>query len=351
MTPMRPWHPIPIADNGEPLQALPSFLLRIEPHPYRQLGAPYGPDGCPFRLRQGVIERLRRAQLELAATAPGWRLAIFDAWRPVAVQRFMVEHAIREECLVRGVDPDQEGPERDAAVEAVGRFWAPPSDDPATPPPHSTGAAVDLTLADASGRLLAMGGEIDAIGILRALRVRAGIQDDVTFANLSGQWFEVGDNQLNDAFRRFKDLADRKKVVYDEDISALVDDQFRDNERIKLIALDVRSGTRTKPTAEMELEVDGKVVKATETGDGPVDATFKAIHALFPHTANLQLFQIGAITEGTDAQARTTVRLEENGKLVDGQGADTDTIVASARAYIHALNKLIVKRERTQPAE
>lgn len=161
---------------------------------------------------------------------------------------------------------------------------------------------------------------------------------------------DVGDNQLNDAFRRFKDLADRKKVVYDEDISALVDDQFRDNERIKLVALDVRSGTRTKPTAEMELEVDGTLVKATETGDGPVDATFKAIHALFPHTANLQLYSVGAVTTGTDAQAKVTVRLEEGGKMVDGQGSDTDTIVASARAYVHALNKLVVKRERTEPA-
>jgi 2-isopropylmalate synthase len=81
-----------------------------------------------------------------------------------------------------------------------------------------------------------------------------------------------------------------------------------------------------------------------------VDATFKAIQLIFPHTANLVLFSVGAVTEGTDAQAKTTVRLEENGKMVDGQGADTDTIVASARAYIHALNKLLVKRVRTEPA-
>jgi 2-isopropylmalate synthase len=85
-------------------------------------------------------------------------------------------------------------------------------------------------------------------------------------------------------------------------------------------------------------------------GDGPVDATFKAIRALFPHEAELKLYSVGAVTEGTDAQAKVTVRLEENGKLVDGQGADTDTLVASARAYLHALNKLMVKRARTAPA-
>jgi len=161
---------------------------------------------------------------------------------------------------------------------------------------------------------------------------------------------EIGDNQLNDAFRRFKDLADRKKVVYDEDISALVDEEFRDNERIRFVSLDVRSGSKAPPRAEMELEVDGTVVAAAETGDGPVDATFKAIQTIFPHAAHLQLYSVGAVTTGTDAQAKVTVRLEEGGKMVDGQGSDTDTIVASAKAYVHALNKLLVKRTRTEPA-
>ncbi len=162
--------------------------------------------------------------------------------------------------------------------------------------------------------------------------------------------YKIGDNQLNDAFRRFKDLADRKKVVFDEDIVALVDDEvMRDHERIRFVSLDLHAGSKSPPRAELELEVDGVVKSAAATGDGPVDATFKAIQAIFPHTANLVLFSVGAVTEGTDAQAKTTVRLEENGKMVDGQGADTDTIVASARAYVHALNKLIVKRARTEP--
>ncbi len=162
--------------------------------------------------------------------------------------------------------------------------------------------------------------------------------------------YKIGDNQLNDAFRRFKDLADRKKVVFDEDIVALVDDEvMRDHERIRFVSLDLHAGSKSPARAELELEVDGVVMSAAATGDGPVDATFKAIQAIFPHTANLVLFSVGAVTEGTDAQAKTTVRLEENGKMVDGQGADTDTIVASARAYVHALNKLIVKRARTEP--
>lgn len=161
---MRPWSPIPIVDNGDPLQPLPAWLQRIAPHPYQALGAPYGSGGCPFRLRSGVITRLGQAAAALNREAPGWRLAIFDAWRPIPVQRFMVAHAIDQECRVRGLDPAVGGAALQEVEAEVGRFWAPPSEDPATPPPHSTGAAVDLTLADASGALLAMGGEIDAIG-------------------------------------------------------------------------------------------------------------------------------------------------------------------------------------------
>jgi D-alanyl-D-alanine dipeptidase len=162
--PLRPWSPIPIHDNGEPLVDLPSALLRLEPHPYAALGAPYGPGGGPFRLRTGVVRRLLEAQAELQRWEPSWRLAIFDAWRPLAVQRFMVRVALVEECGRRGLDPDCPGAELQAVEELVGRFWAPPSDDPTTPPPHSTGGAVDLTLADRQGTPLAMGGAIDELG-------------------------------------------------------------------------------------------------------------------------------------------------------------------------------------------
>jgi 2-isopropylmalate synthase len=161
---------------------------------------------------------------------------------------------------------------------------------------------------------------------------------------------EIGDNALNDAFRRFKDVADRKKIVYDEDIVALVDDEvMRDHERIRFVALDVHAGSRGPARAELSLLVDGVASTVQAQGDGPVDATFNAIREIFAHDARLVLFSVGAVTEGTDAQARTTVRLEEAGKMVDGQGADTDTIVSAARAYVHALNKLLVKRRRTEP--
>ena len=161
---------------------------------------------------------------------------------------------------------------------------------------------------------------------------------------------EIGDNRLNEAFRRFKDLADRKKTVFEDDIIALIDETVvRDHERIRFEELEVRSGSKGPSTADLALTIDGVRRSARAQGDGPVDAAFRAIRELFPHEATLALFSIGAVTPETDAQARCTVRLQENGRLVDGQGADTDTVVSAALAYVHALNKLLVKRERREP--
>jgi 2-isopropylmalate synthase len=163
---------------------------------------------------------------------------------------------------------------------------------------------------------------------------------------------ELGENRLNEAFRRFKDLADRKKIVYDEDLVALVDDEVvRDHALLRFVSLAVQAGSHGPATAELELEVGGVVKSASASGLGPVDATFNALRSIFPHEGTLVLYSVGAVTEGSDAQARTTVRLEESGKMVDGQGADTDTIVSAARAYVHALNKLVVKRVRTEPEQ
>ena len=169
-------------------------------------------------------------------------------------------------------------------------------------------------------------------------------------AKLKDLGYVLGDNAVEDAFIRFKDLADRKKDVFDEDVVALVDDAVvRDHQRIRFVSLEVLCGSKQAPRADLELEIDGVVTAVQASGDGPVDATFNAIHSLFPHEAHLQLYQVHAVTQGTDAQAEVTVRLEEGGKTVNGQGADTDTLVASARAYINALNKLLVKREKTAP--
>ena len=173
---MRPWSPIPIEECGEPLQDLPREFLRMEPHPYMALGAPYGASGNPFQLRQGVVQRLLKAQQRLSDHDPSLRLSIFDAWRPIAVQAFMVEHSIADLCRERGVEL-MSGDAFDRVVADVGRFWAAPSRDPATPPPHSTGAAVDLTLSSREGIPLEMGGEIDAIGAISEPEHYAGQED------------------------------------------------------------------------------------------------------------------------------------------------------------------------------
>ncbi len=169
-------------------------------------------------------------------------------------------------------------------------------------------------------------------------------------AKLKALGYALGDNAVEDAFRRFKDLADRKKDVFDEDVQALLGDAGVGTvQRIRFLSLDVFCGSKQPPYADLELEIDGAPRQVRATGDGPVDAIFRAIHQLFQHSARLQLFQVHAVTQGTDAQAEVTVRLEEEGKTVSGQGADTDTLVAAARAYVNALNKLLVKREKTAP--
>jgi 2-isopropylmalate synthase len=162
--------------------------------------------------------------------------------------------------------------------------------------------------------------------------------------------YELDDKAFQDAFKRFKDLADKKKHVFDEDIVALVDDEvMRGSDKILIRALRVTSGINVPPSAELTLSVDGQDRTAKTTGDGPVDAIFNAIRELYPHEASLQLFQIKSVTEGTDAQAGASVRLEENGRTVTGRAADTDTVLAAANAYVKALNKLLVKREKRAP--
>ena len=157
----------------------------------------------------------------------------------------------------------------------------------------------------------------------------------------------LADNQLKDVFVRFKELADRKKEVYDEDLIALMRaGEDAENDHITLKSLRVVCGTGEPQTAEMTLIIGGEEVSTTATGDGPVDATFNAVKALYGHKARLQLYQVHAVTEGTDAQATVSVRMEEDGNIATGQSADTDTVVASAKAYLNALNRLYVRRGR-----
>jgi 2-isopropylmalate synthase len=164
--------------------------------------------------------------------------------------------------------------------------------------------------------------------------------------------YDLGENALEDAFNRFKALADRKKIIYDEDIEALVDEEIATaTDRIKVVALTVIAGTSGPQSATLTLDVDGKQTTIQSAGNGPVDATFNAIQKIVPHTATLELYQVHAVTEGTDAQAEVSVRLQEEGRTVTAKAADPDTLVASAKAYIGALNKLMIKRQRGAPAQ
>jgi 2-isopropylmalate synthase len=157
--------------------------------------------------------------------------------------------------------------------------------------------------------------------------------------------YKLAGNQIEDAFVRFKALADRKKDVYDEDIEALVDEEIaHKQDRIKLVSLTVIAGTHGPQRATMKLDIEGAMMIEEREGNGPVDATFNCIKALVPNEAVLELYQVHAVTHGTDAQAEVSVRLSEDGKSVTAKGADPDTLVASAKAYLGALNRLMLKR-------
>jgi 2-isopropylmalate synthase len=161
----------------------------------------------------------------------------------------------------------------------------------------------------------------------------------------------ASEEDLNAAFARFKDLADKKHEIYDEDLQALVTDAnlTAENERVKLRYLRVCSETGEMPNAQVTLAVDGVEQSATATGGGPVDASFKAIESLLQTGTDLLLYSVNNITSGTDSQGEVTVRVSKDGRIVNGQGADTDIVIASAKAYINALNKVLQPSKRAHP--
>jgi 2-isopropylmalate synthase len=154
----------------------------------------------------------------------------------------------------------------------------------------------------------------------------------------------AGEAELNAAFARFKELADKKHEIFDEDLQALVSDTLAEEapEHFKLVTLEVASKTGEVPQAQIVVSVEGSEQRAGAQGSGPVDATFKAIEAIAASEATLLLYSVNAITQGTDSQGEVTVRLEKGGRIVNGNGADTDILVASAKAYINALNLMQV---------
>lgn len=164
--------------------------------------------------------------------------------------------------------------------------------------------------------------------------------------------YDLGDNAFADAFRRFKELGDRKRQIYDEDLVALVDDTVTaESYRYQFMALNTHSTSDGRAVSDMTMVLDGEEKSAVVYGAGPVDAAFNAIRELTEVRAHLVLFQVHAVTAGTDAQAECTVRLEKDGVTVNGQGAHHDTVTAAAKAYISAVNRLLVKQTRAEATE
>lgn len=156
--------------------------------------------------------------------------------------------------------------------------------------------------------------------------------------------------ELNAAFTRFKELADKKHEIYDEDLQALVSDVVAaTDERISLVSMKVCSETGETPEASITLSIDGNERHTQTSGSGPVDAAFKAIESIVQSHTELQLYSVSNITTGTNAQGEVNVRLEKGGRIVSGQGADTDIVIASAKAYLNALNKILEPAERAHP--
>jgi 2-isopropylmalate synthase len=161
----------------------------------------------------------------------------------------------------------------------------------------------------------------------------------------------ASEEELNEVFANFKTLADKKHEIFDEDLQALVTETSSEqmNESIKLVSLSVCSETGETPHAQITLNVNGEEIKAASRGSGPVDASFKAIEAIADSKVELLLYSVNNITTGTDSQGEVTVRVRHNGSVVNGQGADTDIVIASAKAYVNALNKVISDDQKTHP--
>jgi len=214
---------------------------------------------------------------------------------------------------------------------------------------HESGIHQDGVLKDASTYEIM---RPEMIGLKKSSLVLGKHSGRHAFVHkLEEMGYKLGANQLEDAFARMKALADRKKDIYDEDIEALVDQEIANaHDRIKLTSLTVIAGTHGPQRATMKLDIEGQIKIEEAEGNGPVDAVFNCIKLLVPHEAKLELYQVHAVTEGTDAQAEVSVRLAHEGRSMTSKGSDPDTLVASAKAYLGALNKIVMKRQRDIPA-
>jgi 2-isopropylmalate synthase len=182
----------------------------------------------------------------------------------------------------------------------------------------------------------------ESVGLIHSKMVMGKLSGRHAFRQrLEELGYTLSETELHHAFDRFKKLADQKKEIYEEDLEVIVSEEIaKIDEKFVLTALFVESGTGKVPSAVVELEIDGQSMKQTGSGDGPVDAAYRTIAAMTQTKSRLLSYSVKAITGGTDAQGEVAVKLEEAGKTVTGHGADTDIIVASAQAYLNALNKL-----------
>ena len=165
--------------------------------------------------------------------------------------------------------------------------------------------------------------------------------------------FSFEEDNINKLFKKFKALADKKKQIFEEDLYSLVDNEqkFMKKLNVELLNLSVKCGTDKESEAKIKLNIFGETKTIKKHGNGPIDAIFNALKSMIPNKANLIIYQVNGITKGTDAQAEVTVRLEEKSITVQGQGKDVDTMVASAKAYINAMNKLIMKKKKAQDSK
>jgi 2-isopropylmalate synthase len=275
----------------------------------------------------GLGERAGNAALEELVMALRTRADVVPYWTGIETTRIM--DASRLVSTVTGFDV-----QRNKAVVGANAFA------------HESGIHQDGMLKHAATYEIMTP---ESVGLVKSTLVmgkhsgRAAFRAKLEELGLA----DIGENAFADAFQRFKDLADRKREVYDEDIQGLIDDALlRDHRRVKLVSARGTFGTDHTQMATVELEIDGEMVREAGAGDGGVDAAYNAIKKMLPFRPRLSDYKVRALTRGTDAQAEVTVWLEENGTTVIGQGIHTDTVVASVRAYVHALNKLMFKRER-----
>jgi len=210
---------------------------------------------------------------------------------------------------------------------------------------HTSGIHQDGLLKDKSTYEIM---QPDSIGLTQSRLVMGKLSGRHAFREeLNKLGYSLTDEEVNSAFVRFKRLADQKKELFEEDLEAIVSETAtKVPERYSLKALSTQSGMNQVPTATVELDIDGEVLKETGTGDGPVDAVYRTIAQITKTKSRLLAYVVKAITGGTDAQGEVSVRLEQDDEIVTGNGADTDIIVASAQAYLNALNKLSLQLER-----